>query len=94
MNNSLAIPTLLLFMYGIIILWKVSFIMLESERIKPFLPFFAYGAIFNTLAAFVYYQLSFTSWWIALDIAVFLCHIGILVSLVKIINKNNVELKQ
>ncbi len=42
--------------FGIILLWKASLLMIEKKKILIFLPFFAIGILACFQAAFVFYE--------------------------------------
>lgn len=91
-DSLLLLRTGLLVFYAIVFLWQGSTAMRETKVIAPLMPFFAYGLLFNALAAFVYYQLAFTTLWFFLDVAFFLCHIWILAVIFSAIK--NIQNKQ
>lgn len=73
--------------YSIIMLWRVSMLWREEGRFSPYTPFFLWGILYSTLAAFVFYKMQFTFWWFMLDFAFFICYAVLLVTFVRIIQK-------
>lgn len=77
--------TILPIVYSILMLWHVSTRMRESKLLLPYLPFFFWGILINTLGAFVFYDMFFTFSWFLLDGAFFLCYVLLLITLVYVI---------
>ena len=77
--------TTLFFAGSVVLLWWVSIFARRHGNLAPFMPFFLYAILINVRSAFIYYDVTFTAWWSALEFAVFFSYAWLLFVFVRMI---------
>lgn len=71
----------------ILVLWRLSFAVINLGTVKYFYPFFIYAALFQITAVLFYYEMWTTDMWIVFKFLWLGCFVAFLAHFLKLLHK-------